>query len=62
MSIKIQGTVVIDDTKNIVNVTDITSSNNVSAATFAGDGSKLTGVMDPGKSFFLSQMTSGGDV
>ena len=62
MSIKIQGTVVIDDSKNIINVNDITSTANVTATTFVGDGSQLTGVTDLGKSFFISQMTSGGDI
>jgi hypothetical protein len=62
MSIKIKGTDVIDDNKNIVNVVDISSSNQISAVVFAGDGSQLTGVTDLGKSFFISQMTSGGDL
>ena len=62
MSIKIKGTDVIDDNKNIVNVVDITSSNAVSSNTFIGDGSQLTGVADLGKTFFFSHLASGGDL
>jgi hypothetical protein len=62
MSIKIKGTDVIDDDKNIVNVVDITSSNLISAVAYAGDGSALTGVTDLGKSLFIANMISGGDI
>jgi hypothetical protein len=65
MSIKIQGTDVIDDSKNVINVVNVTATNNlnasqyVTAAYFKGDGSQLTNAgagLD--KVFFINGMQS----
>jgi hypothetical protein len=67
MSIKIQGTDVIDDSKNVVNIVNVTASTNVeagsyvTAAYFKGDGSQLTNAgASIDKAFFLSNLLSGG--
>lgn len=44
MAIKVSGTTVIDDDKKIINITDVTASNTITANTFIGDASKMTGL------------------
>lgn len=44
MAIKINGTTVIDDNRNIINITDVTASNTVTANTFIGNASRMTGL------------------
>lgn len=44
MAIKISGTTVVDDSRNILNIETISAANTVTATTFIGDGSQLTGV------------------
>ena len=67
MSIKIQGTDVIDDSKNVVNVVNVTATTNVEAGQyvtatyFKGDGSQLTNAgASIDKSYFLSMNVSSG--
>jgi hypothetical protein len=69
MSIKIQGTDVIDDSKNIVNVVNVTATTNVvagqyvTATYFKGDGSQLTNAgASIDKAYFLAGFTSGGSL
>ena len=42
MAIKVSGTTVIDDSRNLQNTVNVNASGNVYANTFIGDGSQLT--------------------
>ena len=69
MSIKINNTTVIDDSRNITNVTNIaasgtisgnvTASGTISAASFSGSGSSLTGVATVGKAIAVAMVLGG---
>jgi hypothetical protein len=69
MSIKINNTTVIDDSRNITNVANINASGTiagnvtptgvVSAASFSGSGSNLTGVATLGKAIAVSMVLGG---
>ena len=69
MPIKINNTTVIDDTRNITNVANIaasgtitgnvTASGVISAASFSGSGSSLTGVATVGKAIAISLVLGG---
>jgi len=69
MSIKINNTTVIDDSRNITNVANIaasgtingnvTASGVISAASFSGSGSALTGVASVGKAIAVAMVLGG---
>jgi hypothetical protein len=69
MSIKINNTTVIDDSRNITNVANIaatgtitgnvTATGVISAASFSGSGSNLTGVATLGKAIAVSLVLGG---
>ena len=69
MPIKINNTTVIDDTRNITNVANIaasgtitgnvTASGVISAASFSGSGSSLTGVASVGKAIAVAMVLGG---
>jgi hypothetical protein len=69
MSIKINNTTVIDDSRNITNVANINASGTiagnvtatgvVSAASFSGSGSNLSGVATLGKAIAVSMVLGG---
>ena len=44
MAIKVSGTTVIDDSRNLQNTVNVNATGNVYANTFIGDGSSLTGI------------------
>lgn len=44
MAIKVSGTTVIDDSRNLQNTINVNATGNVYANTFIGDGSSLTGI------------------
>jgi hypothetical protein len=54
MAIKISGTTVIDNSRNICNAVDGHFSGTVCATNFIGDGSGLTNVSTDPKVFFIS--------
>jgi len=69
MPIKINNTTVIDDSRNITNVVNmaasgtisgnVTASGVVSAASFSGSGSSLTGVATIGKAIAVAMVLGG---
>lgn len=48
MAIKVSGTTVIDDSRNLKNITNLNNSGNMYANTFIGDGSQLTNLPPSG--------------
>ena len=44
MAIQISGTTVIDNSRNVTNTVNVSASSSVTAASFYGDGSNLTGI------------------
>lgn len=50
MAIQISGTTVIDNSRNVTNTVNVSASSSVTAATFYGDGSGLTGIAAGGGS------------
>jgi hypothetical protein len=69
MSIKINNTTVIDDSRNITNVANIAASGTIngnvtatgviSASSFTGSGASLTGVATVGKAIAISLVLGG---
>ena len=54
MAIKVAGTIVIDDSRNLQNTVNVNATGNVYANTFFGDGSQLKGLVNPGQSSSFS--------
>ena len=48
MAIQISGTTVIDNSRNVTNTVNVSASSSVTAASFYGDGSGLTGITASG--------------
>ena len=44
MSIKISDTTIIDDSRNATNLVNVSAASSVTASTFYGDGSNLSGI------------------
>ena len=44
MAIQISGTTVIDNSRNVTNTVNVSASSSVTAASYYGDGSNLTGI------------------
>ena len=63
MAIQISGTTVIDNSRNVTNTVNVSASSSVTANTYYGDGSNLTGVIAPAdgggsdKIFWLNDQT-----
>ena len=47
MAIQISGTTVIDNSRNVTNTVNVSASSSVTANTYYGDGSNLTGIVAP---------------
>jgi hypothetical protein len=58
MAIQISGTNVIDNSRNVVNVVGVNASGVVTATSFVGDGSQLTGIAAGGSGDFNTGITS----
>jgi hypothetical protein len=58
MAIQISGTTVIDNSRNVTNTVNVSASSSVTAATFYGDGSGLTGIAAGGSGDFNTGITS----
>lgn len=58
MAIQISGTTVIDNSRNVTNTVNVSASSSVTAASFYGDGSNLTGIAAGGSGDFNTGITT----